>query len=237
MKKGVVYLIPCPIGLNSPLDVLPKHTLEIIGQLKNFVVENVKTARHFLKACEHPLPIQSLQFDILDKKTDPMLIPEMLENCLNGIDIGIVSEAGCPGVADPGSALVHLAHAKGIQVVPLIGPSSILLAVMAAGFNGQSFAFHGYLPKSGDDLKKRVQQIERISREINQTQVFIETPFRTQHLIQNILTYCSSKTKLCVAANINQPDEKIVSLTIENWKKNKPVFENVPAVFLLYSFE
>ena len=237
MNKGKVYLIPCPIGDNSPLSVLPKHTLEVIGQLQHFVVENVKTARHFLKACEHPLPIQSLQFDILDKKTDPMLIPEMLEICTQGKNIGIVSEAGCPGVADPGSALVHLAHAKGIQVVPLIGPSSILLAIMAAGFNGQSFAFHGYLPKSGPDLKKRVQQLERISREMNQTQVFIETPFRTQNLIQNLLATCSGKTKLCVAANINQVDEKIISMSVENWKKSKPNFDNVPAVFLLYCFD
>lgn len=233
--RGSVYLIPCPIGNNSPVNVLPEHTLEIIRNLKYFVVENAKTARHFIKDCAHPQPIQSLFFDILDKKTDPSQVPDLLTPCEKGHNIGIVSEAGCPGVADPGSALVNLAHHKGIKVIPLIGPSSILLAIMAAGFNGQSFAFHGYLPKNTTDLKKRVQLLEKNSRDFNQTQVFIETPYRTQNLIQNLQGICSNSTKLCVAANINQPNEKIVSQTLENWKKNKPNFDNVPAVFLIYA--
>ncbi len=234
MNNGIIYLIPCPLGSDSPLTSLPAHTLSVVRELKHFVVENAKTARHFVRDCDHPEQIRNLFFEILDKKTDPLAIPEIIEPCLEGLNIGVISEAGCPGVADPGSALVNYAHLKGIQVVPLIGPSSILQALMASGFNGQSFAFHGYLPKQGDDLKRRLRALEKNIRDFNQTQLFIETPYRTMPFIQSICSAVGNDLKLCVAANINQSNEKIVTMRIAEWRKSTYDFEKSPAVFLLY---
>ncbi len=235
MNKGVVFLIPCPLGDDSPLDSLPAHTLSIIQKLEYFVVENAKSARNFLKACNHPKPIRSLTFEILDKKTDPLLIPEIISPCFQGINIGIISEAGCPGVADPGSELVNYAHLKTLNVIPLIGPSSILQALMASGFNGQKFAFHGYLPKNTSELKRKLKSFEKHIFDYRQTQIFIETPYRTDQLIEHLSTFAHENLKLCVAANINQENEKITTKNISHWKKEKLSFGKSPAVFLLYS--
>lgn len=235
MSTGTIYMIPCPLGADSPLESLPNHTLEIIRKLDFFVVENAKTARHFVKACEHPKAIRELQFDILDKKTDPLLLPEIMQPCLDGHDLGIISEAGCPGIADPGSLLVHFAHLKNVKVVPLIGPSSILQALMASGFNGQSFAFHGYLPKHDDELRKKLKSFEKQITDCRQTQVFIETPYRTEQLIQKLSSWLGKNFKLCIAANINQPNESIVTKPIDQWRKKKLTYDKSPAVFLIYS--
>lgn len=232
---GNIYLIPCPLGQDSPLESLPSHTLDVVKKLSHFVVENAKSARHFVKACEHPTAIRELQFDILDKKTDPTLIPDIIAPVYEGHDIGVISEAGCPGVADPGSELINYAHRKNLKVIPLIGPSSILQALMASGFNGQKFAFHGYLPKNSDDLKRKMKSFEKHIRDYRQTQIFIETPYRTNQLLQNLCSFAAKDIKLCIAANINQVNELIQTKTIEQWKKTKIDFEKSPAVFLLYS--
>jgi len=235
MDKGVIYLIPCPLGADNPLDSLPAHTLKVIRKLSYFVVENAKSARHFVRDCEHPQVIRDLSFDILDKKTDSLLIPEIIAPCLEGNDIGVISEAGCPGVADPGSELINYAHLKGIKVIPLIGPSSILQALMASGFNGQKFAFHGYLPKNTDDLKRKIKSFEKHIRDFRQTQLFIETPYRTDQLLSIITLIAPLDLKLCIAANINQEDESIITKTIADWKKVLPQYGKTPAVFLLYN--
>jgi 16S rRNA (cytidine1402-2'-O)-methyltransferase len=235
MDNGVIYLIPCPLGQDSPLDSLPAHTLSVVHELQHFVVENVKSARHFVKNCEHPQAIRELTFDILDKKTDPLLIPEIIAPCLKGQNIGVISEAGCPGVADPGSELINYAHLKGIKVVPLIGPSSILQALMASGFNGQKFAFHGYLPKNTDELKRKLKSFEKHIRDYRQTQLFIETPYRTDSLLKSIISISGNDLKLCIAANINQGNESIITKTIGDWSKSLPEYGKTPAVFLLYN--
>ena len=235
MDNGIIYLIPCPLGNDSPIESLPMHTLTVVRDLEHFVVENAKSARHFVRDCKHPKAIRELSFDILDKKTDSLLIPEIIAPCLNGQNIGIISEAGCPGVADPGSELINYAHLKGIKVVPLIGPSSVLQALMASGFNGQKFAFHGYLPKNTDELKRKVKSFEKHIRDYRQTQLFIETPYRTDQLLKNLVSFAGNDLKLCIAANINQSDEAIITKTIDNWKKNLPEFGKTPAVFLLYN--
>ena len=233
-NKGTLYLIPCTLGSDSPLDALPQHTLKTIHQLELFIVEDFKSGRNFVKQCEHPKAIQSLNFEHFDKKTDHLLISEIMEPLLSGKDMGVISEAGCPGVADPGSALVHYAHLNQIKVVPLIGPNSIIQALMASGFNGQNFCFHGYLPKNTTDLKKKIQQMEKQISDFRQTQIFIETPYRTTQLIDTVLSSARKNTKFCIAANINQNNEVIKSDSIENWRKNKINFDKSPAVFLLY---
>lgn len=233
-SKGIIYLIPCPLGQDSPKESLPKHTLSILRGLKHFVVENAKSARHFVKACDHPEVIRDLNFEVLDKKTDPGLIPQLIAPCFQGNNIGIISEAGCPGVADPGSELINYGHLKGITVVPLVGPSSILQALMASGFNGQKFAFHGYLPKSSDELKRKIKSFDKHIRDYQQTQIFIETPYRTNQLVKQLTTFCGNDLKLCIAANINQENELIVSKKIAQWKKQTPEFGKSPAVFLLF---
>lgn len=235
MEKGKVYLIPCPIGENNPMDVLPKDTIDIIHKLDYFIVEDEKTCRRFIRSAEHPKQIRELEFEVLNKHTHPMEILDFIKPCLSGKSVGIISESGCPGVADPGAFVVATAHKKGIQVIPLVGPSSILLALMGSGFNGQSFSFVGYVPKDRTDLRKRISELERLSRDYNQTQIFIETPFRNRQLIENLKQYCSSSTELCVAANLNQPNEIIVRKPITQWKSNELDIHKIPAVFLIHA--
>lgn len=236
MNKGKVYLIPCPIGENKPADVLPADTIKVIHELDYFIVENEKTCRQFLRAADHPKQIRELELEILNKHSHPMDIMDYLKPVVSeGKSVGIISESGCPGIADPGAFVVQSAHRKGIQVVPLIGPSSILLALMASGFSGQSFSFVGYVPKDKTDLKKRIHQLEGISRDFSQTQIFIETPFRNHQLIDNLKQMCSSNTELCVAANIGQENEIIVRKPITEWKSNDIDIHKIPAVFMIMS--
>ena len=233
MNKGIVYLIPCPIGDNNPANVLPADTIKIIHELDHFIVENEKTCRQFIRAAGHPKQIRDLNFEVLNKHTHPSDILEFIQPCFEGKSVGIISESGCPGIADPGAFVAKTAHKKGIKVVPLIGPSSILLSLMASGLNGQSFSFVGYVPKDRSDLKKRLNELERISRQFNQTQIFIETPFRNRQLIENLKQYCSSSTQLCIAANINQIDEIIITKPVGEWKVGDLDIHKIPAVFLI----
>lgn len=233
MTKGTLYLIPCPIGENLPTDVLPKHTIEIIHLLEHFVVENEKTSRRFLRAVEHPKLIRELSFNTLNKHTSAEELSELSAVLKTGISIGVISEAGCPGVADPGAQLVEIAHKIGVHVVPLIGPSSILLALMASGFNGQSFSFVGYLPKDKSAFKNEIKDLELLSKKKNQTQIFIETPFRNQQMLENLKAFCNPNTKVCIASNINQKNESILSTTIGKLQPNTINIHKIPAVFLI----
>ena len=231
MEKGIVYLIPCPIGENSPLDVLPKHTIEVIQSLDCFIVENEKTSRNFLRGAEHPKAIRELAFETLNKHTDETQIIEYIQPLSEGKSIGVISEAGCPGVADPGAQVVALAHRKGFQVIPLIGPSSILMALMSSGFSGQSFSFVGYLPKDKKDLKIRIKELESLSKKFKQTQIFIETPFRNNQMLENLKTYCSPTTQISIAANINQKNEIIKTLPISKLRTGQLNIHKIPTVF------
>ena len=233
MNKGIVYLIPCPIGENAPEYVLPKHTIEVIQSLDNFIVENEKTSRRFLRGANHPKAIRELFFETLNKHTDESEIGSYLAPLSEGKSIGVISEAGCPGVADPGAQVVALAHKKGFQVVPLIGPSSILMALMGSGFNGQSFSFVGYLPKDKKDLKNRIKDLEALSKKYNQTQIFIETPFRNTQLLENLKAFCAPSTRISIAANINQENEIIKTMPISKLQPNSLKIHKVPAVFSL----
>ncbi|MBI34443.1 MAG: SAM-dependent methyltransferase [Flavobacteriales bacterium] len=233
MNKGIVYLIPCPIGENHPELVLPKHTLEVVQSLENFIVENEKTSRRFLRASSHPKPIRELTFETLNKHTLETDIVNYIEPLSKGESIGVISEAGCPGVADPGAQVVRLAHKKGFQVIPLIGPSSILMALMGSGFNGQSFSFVGYLPKDKKELKNKIKDLEVLSKKYNQTQIFIETPFRNTQMLENLKTFCNPSTKISIAANINQKNELIKTMTISKLQPNNFNIHKIPAVFSL----
>lgn len=231
MNKGIIYLIPCPIGENAPEDVLPKHTIEVIQSLDNFIVENEKSSRNFLRASNHPKAIRELAFETLNKHTKEDEISGYLTPLSEGKSIGIISDAGCPGVADPGVQVVALAHKKGYQVIPLIGPSSILMALMGSGFNGQSFSFVGYLPKDKKELKNRIKDLEALSKKYNQTQLFIETPFRNSQLLENLKAFCAPSTRISIAANINQENEIIQTMPISKLQPNRLHIHKVPAVF------
>ncbi len=231
--KGQLYLLPNTLG-ESPIDYnLPKDVIEIIKSLRYFVVENIRSARRFLKRVDKEIDIDSLIFFVLDKHTKPNDIPSFLRPLHDGKNLGMLSEAGCPGVADPGADIAKLAHEQNIQVVPLVGPSSILLSVMASGLNGQSFAFHGYLPVKKGEAPKAIKDLEERSRKENQTQLFIEAPYRNMRMLQDIVQTCSSKTRLCIACDITLETEYIVTKTIAQWKGKLPDINKRPAMFLI----
>ena len=234
MSNGTLYLIPCTLG-DTPADqVLPQHTIDIARRLKHFVVEQPKTARQFLSALKPEQPIQSLHFATLNEHTAAKELTELLAPLLAGEDIGIISEAGCPGIADPGAELVNLAHRHGIRVVPLVGPSSILLALMASGLNGQRFAFHGYLPIPETERNKTIVALETESARRHQTQLFIETPYRNEKLLSALLVHCRPQTLLCVASDITLPREQIRTHPIAQWKSQPaPQLNKHPSLFLL----
>ena len=231
---GTLYLIPTPL-VEGVLRPLPEETLAIVRRLKVFVVERGKTARQFIKQTATPIPFAEMTFFELNKRTDANQLPSFLKPALeDNQDIGILSEAGCPGIADPGADLVQLAHQKGLNVVPLIGPSSILLALMASGLNGQQFAFHGYLPIKNPNRKKALQELERQSKKQRQTQIFIETPYRNDGLISDMLSAFNAQTRLCIAADLTAPDAYIKTKTILNWKRQAPPrLHKRPAIFLI----
>lgn len=234
MKLGTLYLIPCTLGDTPAEQVLPQHTINIARHLSYFVVEQAKTARQFLSALKPAQPIQSLHMANLNEHTAQNELVELLAPLLAGNDVGIISEAGCPGIADPGAELVNLAHRKGIRVIPLVGPSSILLALMASGLNGQCFAFHGYLPIEEGERKKMIATLEAESSKRNQTQLFIETPYRNEKLFNALLASCHPQTRLCIAADITLPTEQIVTRSIAQWKTQvAPQLSKRPSMFLL----
>mgnify|MGYP003313299832 FL=1 len=235
-KLGTLYLIPTLLGVTKAEQVIPQGTLEIVRNIRFFVVENVRTARRMLSKMNMPCPIDELTFvelDKHDKSNNPDLMTYLGE-ALNGNDIGLMSEAGTPCVADPGALIVELAHQAGIKVVPLTGPNAMILALMASGFNGQSFSFHGYLPIKSQERVIALRNLERRSAANNETQMFIETPFRNNAMIEEIIKTCHNNTMLCVACNITTAEEEIVSKPISEWKKIKKDWNKKPAVFLIY---
>lgn len=236
MSHGTLYLIPAPLGEGDLARILPLEVLQQIGLLEHFIVEHPKTARHFLKQANPHRAVQMLKLDVLDEHTPVSGVEALLAPLLAGEDVGLLSEAGCPAIADPGGVLVRLAHRKRIQVVPLVGPSSILLALMASGLNGQRFRFHGYLPVAPDQRNKKIIQLEKASIAADETQVFIETPYRNRKLLEALIQQCSEKTDICVASSLTQADELVLIQSIGEWRGSNdwPDLQKKPAVFLLH---
>ena len=232
--QASLYLIPVTLGETSIEQVLPTYNKEIILQIKYFIVENIRSARRFLKKVESNINIDELTFYELNKHTKPEDIENYLNPMVNGFHVGIISEAGCPAIADPGSDIVAIAQKKNYKVVPLVGPSSILLSLMASGFNGQGFAFHGYLPIEGSERIRKIKQLENLIHHEHQTQIFIETPYRNQKLVEDIIKHCTPSTKLCIAMNITCENEYIRTLSVKQWAKQLPDMAKQLCIFLLY---
>jgi 16S rRNA (cytidine1402-2'-O)-methyltransferase len=234
MGAGTLYLVPSDLGAPEPAGMLPTATRAIVHRVRHFIAENPKTARRFLKAVGYPHPLRDTVFDVLDEHTPASALGALLAPLERGVDVALVSEAGCPGVADPGANLVRLAHSHGIRVVPLVGPSAILLALMASGMNGQRFTFHGYLPASADERRRHITQLENRSAREDATQMFIETPYRNEALLDALLQTCRDETLLCIAADLTGATEFVRTQTIARWKRNRLDLKRRPAVFLLY---
>lgn len=231
---GGLYLIPTTLGETELNRILPAYNAEIVSVLKFFIVEDVRTARRFLKQVNRDINIDDLTFFILNQHTKPEEISSFLKPLKEGNNVGIISEAGCPAIADPGADVVALAQQQNINVIPLIGPSSILLSLMASGFNGQSFAFLGYLPVQQADKIKALKKMESRIFSENQTQIFIETPYRNMKMVDDILSTCQPNTKLCFAVDITLETEFIKTRTVAEWKKQKPDLNKRPCIFLIY---
>ena len=229
-----LYLLPVTLGDTELNTVLPAYNIEIIQGIKHFIVEDVRSARRFLKKVDREFDIDSLSFYPLNKHTSAEDISGYLEPLLAGQSMGVISEAGCPAVADPGADVVAIAQRKNLKVVPLVGPSSIILSVMGSGFNGQSFAFHGYLPIEPGERVKRIKQLEQRIYSENQTQLFIETPYRNHKMIDDLLQNCRPQTKLCIAANLTCEGEYIKTRAISEWKGKVPDLSKIPCIFLLF---
>lgn len=233
--NGRLFLFPTTLGDTDLNNVLPEYNIKLISDIKFFIVEDLRSARRFLKKCNRSIDIDTLSFFELNEHTAVTEIAPMIQPLLNGHDMGVLSEAGCPAVADPGADVVALAQQKNIQVVPLVGPSSILMALMASGFNGQSFAFNGYLPLPADERKKSFSRMEQRIFSEAQTQLFIETPYRNDKTFKDILLYCRPDTRLCIAFDITLPSEKIRTLSLREWKQlGAPEFVKKPCLFVLY---
>ena len=237
ISAGKLYLIPAPLGESAPVAaVIPAGTLEILRSVRYFVVEELRTARRYLSKAGIGIPIDSLHFFELNEHTPPEQdISPYLQAAIEGHDVALLSEAGVPAVADPGARLVRLAHQKNIAVVPLIGPSSLLLALMSSGLNGQNFAFVGYLPVKSQERQQRLRLLEKRSAAEQQTQLFIETPYRNEALLADILSTCRPNTLLCIAANLTEPDAFIKTQTIAEWKTTAVDLHKKPCVFLMMS--
>ena len=231
--KGKLYLIPTTLGENEPLEVMPYSVKTIVELLNHYVVENEKSARRFIKKITPKKVQSSLVMMKLDKYAIEIETRTYLDFCDQGISVGLLSEAGVPAVADPGATIVKLAHEKGIQVVPLVGPSSILMALMASGLNGQNFAFNGYLPIDNSERKKGIKALEKLSMEKNKSQIFIETPYRNQKMFTDLKSVLSPRTLLCIAIDISLPNEFIKTFTIAHWKKQSPDLHKRPAIFII----
>ena len=232
-KKGNIYLIPCTLGETPPLEVLPLLVKKAIENIDHYIVEHEKSARRFIKSVASKKQQNSLHIEEINKFTKPQEIPQMLEPCFNGFDVGIISDAGCPGIADPGAAVVEQAHQKGIKVVPLVGPSSILLALMASGFNGQNFAFNGYLPIDKVERKLKIKQLEKKSIVENQSQLFIETPYRNNQMLESLVKTLQNTTDICVACDITLSTQYIRTAPVKQWKRIKVDLHKRPAIFII----
>lgn len=233
MNKGKLYLIPSPLGGNNPEEVIPAPVLKSLSGFRTFVVEEVRTARRYLSRAGLKGRIGELEFHELNEHTDAATIEGYLQLFDNGNDVALISEAGLPAVADPGAQLVALAHSHDIEVIPAVGPSSLMLALMASGLNGQSFAFCGYIPAKTDERRSRLRTLEKVSAQLKQTQILIETPYRNDSLFADILATCSASTRICVAANITMPDAYIKTKRVSAWKKEKLTIGKRPCVFLI----
>lgn len=233
--KGKLYLIPVTLGDNEPLEVLPISIKKAIEHIDHYIVENEKSARRFIKKISSGKSQSALTLSTLNKFTEDTEIPEFLAPCAQGYDIGVISEAGCPGIADPGADVVRIAHEQGVKVVPLVGPSSITLALMASGMNGQNFAFNGYLPIESTDRKAAIRRLEKISLDSGQTQLFIETPYRNDKLLVELIKVLHPNTRLCVACDITLPTEYIATKSAADWKNSKVELHKRPAIFIVHA--
>ncbi|MDT0687283.1 SAM-dependent methyltransferase [Autumnicola psychrophila] len=230
---GKLYMIPTTLGDSNPLEVLPLHIKKIIEETDEYIVENEKTARRAIKKIVAGKSQQSLKLHVLNKFTEASALPSYLKACKEGQNVGLMSEAGCPGVADPGAEIVKLAHQENIQVVPLVGPSSILLALMGSGMNGQGFTFHGYLPIDKKERKHELKNLERISAERNQAQIFIETPYRNNKLLEDMQQNLHPGTRLCIACDLTLHSEYIITKSISDWSKTKVDLHKRPTIFII----
>lgn len=235
MSLGALYLIPVPLAENTEKQSYTLFQQELINHIDEYIVENEKTARRFLKQAGLKIPQGELKIHDYGKHVREKIDYNCIfKSVMEGKDLGLMSEAGCPGVADPGADVVAEAHKRGIKVVPLVGPSSILLALMASGFSGQKFAFHGYLPIDKAERVRKIKELEFQSQKDQQTQIFIETPFRNNALFDDLIKNCKPKTKLCVACNLTASDEQVLTLSVSEWKNRKPELHKKPAIFLMY---
>ena len=233
--ETALYLIPVTLGETEINQVIPSYNHDIITEIKYFIVENIRSARRFLKKIEKSIDIDELTFFELNRHTDRTIIAEYLKPLEEGKPVGIISEAGCPAIADPGADVVAIAQTKKLRVIPLVGPSSIILSLMASGFNGQSFAFNGYLPVETAERKKALKKLENKIYNEDQTQIFIETPYRNAKMIETILSSLRPQTKLCIASGITCQEEYIKTRTVQQWKNEKiPEIGKIPAIFLIY---
>jgi len=231
--KGTLYLIPTTLGENEPLEVMPYSVKKMVELIDHYIVENEKSARRFIKKITPKKSQPSLTIMKLDKYAEELETRTFLDACDRGISVGLLSEAGVPAVADPGATIVKLAHEKGIKVVPLVGPSSILMALMASGMNGQNFAFNGYLPIDNYERKKAIKDLEKLSKEKNQSQIFIETPYRNEKMFTDLKSTLTPGTLLCIAVDITLPDEYIKTYSIAEWKSQSPDLHKRPAIFII----
>jgi len=232
--NGKLYLIPTTLGDNPPLEVLPISVKKIIELIDDYIVENEKTARRFIKKISSKKSQAKLNISVLNKYTEESELPVFLDACLEGKSVGLLSEAGCPGIADPGADIVKIAHQKNIKVIPLVGPSSILMALMSSGMNGQNFAFNGYLPIDKHDKRSVIKDLERHSYERNQSQLFIETPYRNNKLLDDLVATLHPATRVCVACDITLNTEFIKTKTAGEWKKNSVDLHKRPTLFIIH---
>jgi|SRR5574344_770634 16S rRNA (cytidine1402-2'-O)-methyltransferase len=233
MVKGTLYLVPSPLGDNSPSEVIPLYVFNILCNIKFFAVEEIRTARRYLSSIGFKGKIDTLSFYEINEHTTLEDVDRVTDILLQGFDVALISEAGLPAVADPGAQLVESAHNHDITVVPFVGPSSLMLALMSSGMNGQQFAFSGYLPVKGGERREKIKELERFSSSKGQTQIFIETPYRNDSLFEDILNVCNPETKICIAADITLPSQYIKTRSVKDWKKNLVTIGKRPCVFLL----
>lgn len=231
-NKGNLFLIPTAIAASTNDVTVPPYVKAQVASIRHFLVEDVRTARRYLSGLKIFQSIESLTFNVLNKDTRPEELEALFSEACKGVDLGVLSESGCPGIADPGALAVAYAHAKGIRVIPLVGPSSIIMALMASGLNGQHFAFHGYLPIQPKEASRAIGQYEKESRTRNQTQIFIETPYRNNNLFGNLIRNLQPETQLCLGVDITGPNEFILTQSVKNWRQQSPVLKKEPAVFL-----
>ncbi len=231
---GKLYLIPTTLGDSEPLEVMPISVKKVIEQIDYFIVENEKSARRFIKKIAPKKSQPALNIMLLDKYAEEVETRKYLDVCKEGVNVGLLSEAGVPAIADPGASIVKMAHQNNVQVVPLVGPSSILMAMMCSGMNGQNFAFNGYLPIDKGERKKAIKELERLSKDKNQSQIFIETPYRNEKMLLDLKATLAPTTNLCIAADITLPTEYIKTLEVKQWKHEQPDLHKKPAIFIIH---